>query len=79
MWMAGGILLMHEQPFDVISPFNALVSVELASAVLRVLAGQGLQCVALKPAAANPLKRWILRPQAAAIGDSGSTLACATL
>ena len=67
--MAGGIVLMHEQPFDIPSPFNAQVSVTLAGQVLRMVAEEGLACVLLKPAvAANPLKRWILAPQAATAG-----------
>lgn len=59
----GGVILMHEQPFDVTSPFNGEVAGCLTPMILEVVAARGLRCVSMTAAAApNPLARWILTP-----------------
>ena len=63
--LPGGVVLMHESPFDIRSPLNPQVQPLLARRVLEVLAERRLRCVPLPPAAAGRLSRWILSPSPA--------------
>ncbi len=63
--LPGGVILMHEAPFDIRSPLNPRVQPLLTRLILGVLAERGLTGVALRPATARRLSRWILSPSPA--------------
>lgn len=59
----GGVVLMHEQPFDVPSPFTAALTSILAPMVLDGLAQRSLDGVPLEPSGVSAgWRRWVLVP-----------------
>ena len=61
--LAGGIILLHEAPFGIVSPFNAEMAGVLLPLILNGLTKRGLRTVHIKPVEQTSLlRRCVLLP-----------------